>query len=132
MSNYFKNIPLNNSTFEQYEIEALTKFDNNVCSRKFQRYIQVLNQLVGLISVRGNEYFEKRQNELMTCVFTNGIGAITFLDNKLQIWNIGGEIKYDINGDIEYVDLLPYTSIYTNTNININKRRFSGKKLCGD
>lgn len=127
----FRNIPLNSSTWNTYEIDALNIFDNNSCDnsgRKFQRYIQVLNQLVGLISVKGNEYFEKRQNELMTCIYTNGIGVITFLDNKLQIWNIAGEIKYDINGEVEYVDVIPYVSLHNNTKIDIKKYRFTGNK----
>lgn len=129
-NNKFRNIPLNSSTWSTYEIDALNAFDNycgDSNGRKFQRYIQVLNQLIGLISVKGNVYFEKRHNELMSCVFTNGVGVITYLDDKLQIWTIAGEIKYDINGDVEYVDVVPYVSLYNNAKVDIKKRRFTGK-----
>lgn len=124
-----RNIPLNSSTWNTYEIDALSAFDNSCgdsSGRKFQRYIQVLNQLIGLISVKGNEYFEKRQNELMSCIYTNGVGVITFLDGKLQIWNIAGEIKYDINGEVEYVEVIPYVSLYNNAKVDLKKRRFTG------
>lgn len=123
-----RNTPLNNSTWNTYEIDTLNAFDNNTNSngRRFQRYIQVLNQMIGLISVKGDKYFEKRQNDLMSCVFTNGQGVITYIDNKLQIWSIAGDIKYDINGDVEYVDVIPYVSLYNNSKTDIKKRRFSG------
>lgn len=124
-----RNTPLNSSTWNTYEIDTLNAFDNNSANsngRKFQRYIQVLNQMIGLISVKGDKYFEKRQNELMSCVFTNGQAVITYIDNKLQIWSVAGEIKYDINGDVEYVDVIPYVSLYNNAKTDIKKRRFSG------
>ena len=126
-----RNTPLNSSTWNTYEIDTLNAFDNintNSNSRRFQRYIQVLNQMIGLISVKGDKYFEKRQNELMSCVFTNGQGVITYIDNKLQIWSVAGDIKYDINGDVEYVDVIPYVSLYNNAKTDIKKRRFSGNK----
>lgn len=126
-----RNTPLNSSTWNTYEIDTLNAFDNssnNSNGRKFQRYIQVLNQMIGLISVKGDKYFEKRQNDLMSCVFTNGQGVITYIDNKLQIWSVAGDIKYDINGDIEYVDVVPYVSLYNNAKTDIKKRRFSGNK----
>ena len=124
-----RNTPLNSSTWNTYEIDTLNAFDNNSSNsngRKFQRYIQVLNQMIGLISVKGDKYFEKRQNELMSCVFTNGQAVITYIDNKLQIWSVAGDIKYDINGDVEYVDVIPYVSLYNNAKTDIKKRRFSG------
>lgn len=124
-----RNTPLNSSTWNTYEIDTLNAFDNNSSNsngRKFQRYIQVLNQMIGLISVKGDKYFEKRQNELMSCVFTNGQAVITYIDNKLQIWSVAGDIKYDINGDVEYVDVIPYVSLYNNVKTDIKKRRFSG------
>ena len=124
-----RNTPLNSSTWNTYEIDTLNAFDNsntNSNGRRFQRYIQVLNQMIGLISVKGDKYFEKRQNDLMSCVFTNGQGVITYIDNKLQIWSVAGDIKYDINGDIEYVDVIPYVSLYNNSKTDIKKRRFSG------
>lgn len=124
-----RNTPLNSSTWNTYEIDTLNAFDNinsNSNSRRFQRYIQVLNQMIGLISVKGDKYFEKRQNDLMSCVFTNGQAVITFIDNKLQIWSVAGDIKYDINGDVEYVDVIPYVSLYNNSKVDIKKRRFSG------
>lgn len=124
-----RNTPLNNSTWNTYEIDTLNAFDNNSSNsngRKFQRYIQVLNQMIGLISVKGDKYFEKRQNELMSCVFTNGQAVITYIDNKLQIWSVAGDIKYDINGEVEYVDVIPYVSLYNNAKTDIKKRRFSG------
>lgn len=124
-----RNTPLNSSTWNTYEIDTLNAFDNinsNSNSRRFQRYIQVLNQMIGLISVKGDKYFEKRQNDLMSCVFTNGQAVITFIDNKLQIWSVAGDIKYDINGDVEYVDVIPYVSLYNNSKMDIKKRRFSG------
>lgn len=58
-----RNTPLNSSTWRTYEIDALNAFDNSCDGsngRKFQRYIQVLNQLIGLISVKGNKNFEKK------------------------------------------------------------------------
>lgn len=124
-----RNTPLNSSTWNTYEIDTLNAFDNinsNSNGRRFQRYIQVLNQMIGLISVKGDKYFEKRQNDLMSCVFTNGQAVITFIDNKLQIWSVAGDIKYDINGDVEYVDVIPYVSLYNNSKVDIKKRRFSG------
>lgn len=124
-----RNTPLNSSTWNTYEIDTLNAFDNinsNSNGRRFQRYIQVLNQMIGLISVKGDKYFEKRQNDLMSCVFTNGQAVITYIDNKLQIWSVAGDIKYDINGDVEYVDVIPYVSLYNNAKTDIKKRRFSG------
>lgn len=122
-----KDIPLNSSTFQTYELDVLNQLDNNCAQgRKFQRYIQVLNQMVGLISVKGDEYFEKRQNDLLMCVYTNGICVITYLDKKLQIWKVAGDIKYDINGDIDYVDVIPYVPMYNAGKVDIKKQRFTG------
>ena len=53
-----RNTPLNSSTWNTYEIDTLNAFDNynsNSNGRRFQRYIQVLNQMIGLISVKGLE-----------------------------------------------------------------------------
>lgn len=123
----FRDVPMNSSSFQNYEIDVINSFDN-YCGRgrKFQRYIQVLNQMIGLISVKGNDVFEKRQNDLFSCVYTNGLCVITFIDNNLQIWNLAGEIKYDVNGDVEYVDVVPYVPMYNYGKVKIDKRRFTG------
>lgn len=125
MSNKYRDIPLNSSTFQNYEIAALDMLDNSCnTSRKFQRYIQVLNQMVGLISVRGNDDFIRRQNDLMCCLYKNGLCVITFIDNKLQIWTISGAVKYDINGNVEYVEVIPYVPLSTNGIMPIERQRF--------
>ncbi len=136
MSRDYSQIPLNSSTIAKWEMEQLNDFNKDSCvgsknARRFSRYIQVLNQLIGLISVKGNEDFENRQNQIFECCYINGKVVLTFIKGRLQIWNIAGELKYDINGDIEYVDVLPYTQFGVGS-INtgkMKKRRFTGDKV---
>lgn len=112
-----KNIPVQTGTFDSFNLdEYLKATDTFLGSRKYQRFLQILTQVKGLISVRGNEYFEKRQNSLFESCYVNGYTVLTFKNNKLQIWSIAGECKPDINGDIEYVDVVPYTD-FGNQNV---------------
>lgn len=127
-NNYCSNIPMDSATFRNMDLNAIVNFDcGSNGNRKYHRYIQVLNQMIGIISLKGNEAFEKRQNDLFNCVYTNGMCVITFFDNKLQIWVVSGEIKFDINGDIEYVEVTPYIPMYNYGKVNIEKRRFTNK-----
>lgn len=103
------NIPVNQGTIQTWNLEEYLKASECfVGSRKYLRFLQILTQYKGLISVKGNEEFEKRQNSLFESCLVNGYTVITFKSNKLQIWTVAGEMKFDINGELEYVDVIPY------------------------
>ena len=125
-----ENIPFSNWTFKTRELEILKKMDNDQSrssSKKLKRYFQILTQMIGLISVKGNDEFIKRQNELFECVYSNGFVVITFKNKKLQIWTISGHLKKDINGDVEYVDVLPFVSMtLSDNNLNLKPVRLKG------
>lgn len=129
MKNNLRNIPLNSSTAKEYEIQKKWCFDKGFGSRQWQRYLQVLNQLIGLISVKGNEDFENRQNLLFQCCYANGGVVLSFIGGRLQIWTISGEIKFDINGDLEYVDCLPFIGIGNQGYVNMTPKRFKGSQV---
>ena len=126
MNNKYRNIPMSSSTNTEYSIEKKWEFDNNIGSRQWQRYLQVLTQLIGLISVKGNDDFEKRQNLIFECCYANGGVVLSFLKNRLQIWTVAGSMKFDINGDLEYVDVLPYVGIGVVGQQDIKKKRLMG------
>lgn len=127
-----RNIPRNQSTYNTYELDILNSLGfNKNNKRKWYRYLQVLNQMIGLISVRGNEVFENRANQLFECCYANGHVVLTFIDGKLQLWTIAGEVKPDINGGYEYVNVIPYVGLgYMGTNSKDMKQvKFSGDNV---
>lgn len=126
MENKWRNIPISATTSKEYSIEQKWKFDNNTGSREWQRYLQVLQQLIGLISVKGNDDFENRQNLIFECCYANGGVVLSFKGGRLQIWTIAGELKFDINGDVEYVDVLPFVGIGYTGYIKQKKLRLKG------
>lgn len=131
-NNKLRNIPISPSTNQKHNLDMITKIDNcndGMTNRKWRRYLQVLTQLIGLISVKGNKDFENRQNLMFECCYANGSVYLTFIDGRLQIWTLAGELKIDINGDIEYVDLIPYTGLNHQTNIDLKKIRFKGSQV---
>ena len=124
-------IPLNNSTSQNEYLNFLSTTDSY--NYKFWiRIVEILNQMIGLISVETEHvYLKKRLNSMFECCYLNGMVGITAKDGKIQLWTIAGNIKYDINGDVEYVDVLPYINMnYNNINYKDLKRyRVSGKDI---
>lgn len=119
---------------EYIPVQAYTKQQelnfksNGYNSRKFHRFIQILNQYIGLLKVEGNDEFIRRQNTLFECCYLNGKVVLTFIKNKLQIWS-PINIKYDINGEIESVSVLPYISYAYN---QINSQELKEYRFRGD
>lgn len=125
-------IPLNNSTAENEYLKWLSESENSDNHKYWIRLIEILNQMIGLISVETDYvYLHKRLNSMFECCYLNGMVGITAKDNKIQLWSIAGEIKYDLNGDVEYVDVLPYISMsYNNINYkNLKRYRIQGKDI---
>lgn len=130
--NKARNIPLSSATAQKYDIDVLNGVDNtNSCIdiRKWRRYLQVLTQLIGLISVKGDKDFENRQNLMFECCYANGSVILTHFDGRLQIWTRAGELKVDANGDIEYADVIPFAGLGNTGNVEMKPVRITGKNL---
>lgn len=130
--NKARNIPLSSATAQKYDIDVLNEVDNAdncVHIRKWRRYLQVLTQLIGLISVKGDQDFENRQNLMFECCYANGSVILTHFDNRLQIWTRAGELKIDANGDIEYADVIPFVGLGNTGNVEMKPVRITGKNL---
>ena len=130
--NKARNIPLNAATNQKYELEVMNQIDNSgncVDIRKWRRYLQVLTQLIGLISVKGDKDFENRQNLMFECCYANGSVILTHFDNRLQIWTLAGKLKLDANGDVEYADAIPFAGLGNTGNIEMKPVRLTGKNM---
>lgn len=130
--NKARNTPLSSATAQKYDIDVLNEVDNtNSCIdiRKWRRYLQVLTQLIGLISVKGDKDFENRQNLIFECCYANGSVILTHFDGRLQIWTRAGELKVDANGDIEYADVIPFAGLGNTSNVEMKAVRITGKNL---
>ena len=124
-----RNVPFGSNTSQQIQLDILSKLDNTN-HREYSRYLQVLNQMMGLFSVESdNEDFLNRQNELFECLYINGSVVLTFLGGRLQIWTIAGSLTSDINGDIKTITVLPFQSLGSVRQLDYKKRTFAGSQV---
>ena len=103
------NLPLKPGVIRDLNFNEKVNILNNWNSRYFLRFIQLLNQIISFFKIEtDNEEILKRQNAIFESCYVNGFTVLTFKNNKVQIWSIAGDCKFDINGDLEFVDVIPY------------------------